>query len=127
MFSLWTVCQVGYNNLMVVDLQGVVRADCLVLTDPVVLCKDTTLFSASNLGADGIKMCRIAAKLFLAAHNMPGMSGADVQAGKLLIPTIQQRANMHKDELDSKHGDDLYDYAGFMDGKALYFAMLALQ
>lgn len=50
------------NGYMIIgDLQGLQLPDKYLLTDPVVLCKDTSQFVPTNLGADAIKANKYAA------------------------------------------------------------------
>jgi hypothetical protein len=61
---------------MVVDLQGVKADGKFILTDPVVLCTDTSRFGCTNLGKGFMQKCRASAKAYLAMHFEGGAGGA---------------------------------------------------
>merc|ERR1712054_525974 len=55
-FARWTHKVTG-GHMMVVDLQGVKSADGWLLTDPCVLCQDTSRFGSGNLGPYAMERC----------------------------------------------------------------------
>ena len=63
-FSAYTYRVTG-NFMMVTDLQGIKTDDGFHLTDPVILCHDTTRFGSTNLGAPFIDRCLESLKAML--------------------------------------------------------------
>ncbi|CAM9749247.1 unnamed protein product [Heterosigma akashiwo] len=64
-FSEFTHTVTG-GYMMVVDLQGIVTDDKFLLTDPVILCMDTSRFGNTNLGVEAMVRCNNAIR----AHKM---------------------------------------------------------
>jgi len=55
-FMRWTY-QVTGGHMMVADLQGVKTQDGWLLTDPCILCTDTSRFGSGNLGSYAMERC----------------------------------------------------------------------
>jgi Alpha-kinase family len=64
LFTVFTYKKTG-GYMMVTDLQGVRHGNQFILTDPAILCKDSTRFGDTNLGGKLINKCLESTKAML--------------------------------------------------------------